>query len=106
MRRIGSAKCPYTVRSAVDRAEKDHTSRRVARMIAKERQEAYLSTSHQYELLRGDMRTGRIREMLGSEARDLNRIFEDKFYRALDTDPKTRLWRWTWLKHEEEKAPV
>ena len=102
MRQIGTAQNPHTLRNEAQKLENEWWRRRAKRQQARERVQAYLAASHTYELTRGDMWTGRRKVMLGSEARDANQALEDKFYRALDTDPKARLWRWK-LKKE---APV
>lgn len=102
MRQIGTAQNPYTLRNEAQKLENERLRRRAKRQHARERVQAYLSAAHTYELVRGDMWTGRCKVMLGSEARDANHALEDKFHRALGADPKARLWRWR-LKKE---APV
>lgn len=102
MKQIGTALNPYTLRNEAQKLENERWRRRASRQQGRDRAQVYLAASHTYELTRGDMWTGRCKVMLGSEARDANRVLEDKFYRALDVDPKARLWRWK-LKKE---APV
>lgn len=57
----------------------------------------YMSAEHDYTLMRGDISTGRVRRMLGREAKALNEEYEAKFIK----DKTPRLYRWRWDKPKE-----
>lgn len=70
-----------------------------ARRIWKEamsRAREWVNTEHEFVLMRGDANTGRTMRMLGREAKRLNREYEQKFIKALDTNPAARMYRWKW----------
>lgn len=52
----------------------------------------YLDATYDFQLYRGSITFGKPRSMTGREVRDLNRRYEDTFYRS--KDPDARLWRW------------
>lgn len=56
----------------------------------------WLNGEHDFVLMRGDDNTGRTMRMLGSEAKRLNREYEEKFWKALDTNKGARMYRWKW----------
>jgi len=56
----------------------------------------WLNAEHDFVLMRGDDNTGRTMRMLGSEAKRLNGEYEEKFWKALDTNKGARMYRWKW----------
>lgn len=56
----------------------------------------WLTEEHDFVLMRGDDCTGRTMRMQGGEAKRLNGEYEEKFYKALDTNKGARLYRWKW----------
>ena len=63
---------------------------------AMEQGRQWCATEHEFVLMRGDANTGRTMRMLGRDAKRLNREYEQRFIKALDTNPAARMYRWKW----------
>ncbi len=72
--------------------ETQRMTRKAIRKARSERKREYLDNPADFQLYRGGIAFGKPKSMTGQEACDLNRRYEETFYRS--KDPEARLWRW------------